>query len=51
MHLFNWAEAWSNHSLRSENFKTPLQLWIEGMMNTANDQSDTINEVYIKFQW
>ena len=50
MHLSDWVEAWSNHSLRSLNFKTPLQLWIEGTMNNFDDEPETINEVYITFQ-
>ena len=31
-HLHCFAEGWSNHTMRTEHNRTPLQLWISGMM-------------------
>jgi len=31
-HLHCFAEGWSNHRMRTEHNRTPLQLWISGMM-------------------
>ena len=46
IHLKDWAEAWINHPLRTENNKTPLQLFIEGMMaHDLSDQPDMVDEV------
>ena len=45
-----FKEGWANHPLRTENNKTPLQLWIIGLhiMNSINPNSTEvagINEV------
>ena len=45
-HLSNWVEGWINHPLRTESNKTPLQLFIQGMMTSdLNNQPHIIDEV------
>ncbi len=36
-HLTMFKEGWAQHSLRTENNKTPLQLWITGLYDHNQD--------------
>ena len=31
-HLTMWKDAWNVHQLRTENNKTPMQLWTAGLL-------------------
>ena len=43
-----FKEGWANHSLRTENNRTPLQLWILGLnsMHSQNPDSAEVSSVY-----
>lgn len=42
--LDRFQEAWNQHSLRTENHRTPTQLWTDGMLK--NFEADNINNVF-----
>ena len=35
-HLTMWKNAWNAHPLRSENNKTPIQLWTAGLLSYSS---------------
>ena len=41
-----FLDAWSNHHLRSAGNKTPMQLWIEGMVNNCCSGHVVMDELY-----
>ena len=47
-HLQQWTGAWMNHSIRTADNLSPLQLWMEGMLHTNADIS-SIDEVRLFF--
>ncbi|KAK0136579.1 hypothetical protein N1851_027264 [Merluccius polli] len=44
--LERFREAWNNHALRTENNRTPTQLWTEGMLSNMAMDSAAINNVF-----
>ncbi len=44
--LQHFKEAWNQHALRTENNKTPTQLWTEGMLSRMGTDSTAINSVF-----
>ncbi|XP_056599828.1 uncharacterized protein LOC130417964 isoform X2 [Triplophysa dalaica] len=44
--LQHFKEAWNNHSLRTENNKTPTQIWTEGMLSRMETDNTAINNVF-----
>ena len=34
-HIRNWKNAWINHPLRTEQNKTPIQLWVTGLQSAG----------------
>ena len=53
-HLTMWKNAWNSHPLRTENNKTPIQLWTTGLLMSSsqnlgrslNDEELVLDEVY-----
>lgn len=43
--LQHFKEAWNHHALRTENNKTPTQMWTEGMESRIGTDSTAINNV------
>ena len=41
-HLRCFAEGWCHHRIRTEKNKTPLQLWISGMMASSRESHHDI---------
>ena len=41
--LHEWSAAWSRHPLSTAHNNTPLQLWIKGSLNSAEDGTDPID--------
>ena len=41
-----FIDAWSAHPLRTERNRTPVQLWIEGMLVNARSGSTVTDELY-----
>ncbi|XP_062317629.1 uncharacterized protein LOC134021136 isoform X1 [Osmerus eperlanus] len=41
-----FREAWNQHSLRTENNRTPSQIWTEGMLTNIEADSTPINNVF-----
>ena len=39
-------EAWNSHALRTENNRTPPQIWTEGMLSNVTMDSAAINNVF-----
>ncbi|XP_077057346.1 uncharacterized protein LOC143710231 [Siphateles boraxobius] len=44
--LQHFKEAWNHHALRTENNKTPTQIWTEGMLSMIGTDSTAINNVF-----
>lgn len=44
--LNNFRDAWNNHSLRTENNRTPVQIWIAGMLSNIEMDCTAINNVF-----
>ncbi|KAL1270812.1 hypothetical protein QQF64_029828 [Cirrhinus molitorella] len=44
--LQHFKEAWNHHALRTENNKTPTQIWTEGMLSRIETDSIAINNVF-----
>ncbi|KAK9978887.1 hypothetical protein ABG768_020625, partial [Culter alburnus] len=44
--LQHFKEAWNHHALRTENNKTPTQMWTEGMQSRIGTDSTAINNVF-----
>lgn len=44
--LDRFREAWNNHALRTENNRTPTQIWTEGMLLNMAVDSAAINNVF-----
>lgn len=44
--LINWASAHNHHKLRTENNKTPMQLWYAGIIQHASLQSTAIRNIF-----
>ena len=42
-HLHEWSAAWSRHPLSTANNNTPLQLWIKGSLNSAENGTDPMD--------
>ena len=48
-HCINtFVEAWNNHHLRTAGNKTPMQLWIEGLMNNCRSGHTVTEELYMQ---
>ena len=53
-HLTMWKNAWNSHPLRTENNKTPIQLWTAGLLTCSsqslgrslNNEALVLDEVY-----
>ena len=43
--------AWSTHPMRIEQNRSPLQIWIEGIMNNATSGHTTTEELYSNIQF
>ena len=43
-HLFDFVNGWNNHKLSTESNKTPLQLWVRGMLDMANSDHRVARE-------
>lgn len=44
--LERFREAWNNHALRTENNRTPSQIWTEGMLSNMARDSAATNSVF-----
>ncbi|KAK7162201.1 hypothetical protein R3I94_004754 [Phoxinus phoxinus] len=44
--LSRFREAWNHHRLRTENNRTPSQLWTDGMLTNMGVNSTSINNVF-----
>ena len=44
--LERFMEAWNSHALRTENNRTPPQIWTEGMLSNVTMDSAAINNVF-----
>ena len=44
--LSTFRNAWNNHSMRSENYRTPNQMWLEGMVGNQLVDSTAISNVF-----
>ncbi|XP_014674703.1 PREDICTED: uncharacterized protein LOC106814853 [Priapulus caudatus] len=45
-HLRDWAAAHNNHPVRTENHRTPLQLWFGGLVQRAGMSSRAVTNVF-----
>ena len=45
-HLEQWTVAWINHSIRTADNLSPLQLWMEGILQ-ANEDVSNVDEVML----
>ena len=43
-HLCNWKDAWIHHPIRTENNKTPFQLWVTGLEHARTTGANRIIE-------
>ncbi|XP_057330115.1 uncharacterized protein LOC130670701 [Microplitis mediator] len=43
--LSSFQSAWNMHNIRTENNRSPRQLWIEGILGNYNTQSTAVNDV------
>lgn len=41
-----FRQAWNNHRIRTENNRTPNQLWIQGMLSNIHTDATAINNVF-----
>lgn len=44
--LLSFQSAWNVHSLRTENNKSPRQLWLEGMLENYNTASTAVRDIF-----
>ncbi len=44
--LSRFREAWNHHRLRTENNRTPSQIWTDGMLTNMGVDSTSINHVF-----
>ncbi|XP_027017169.2 uncharacterized protein LOC113652376 [Tachysurus fulvidraco] len=44
--LERFREVWNNHALRTENNRTPIQIWTEGMLLNIAMDSTALNNVF-----
>ncbi|RXN09762.1 sialic acid-binding Ig-like lectin 13 [Labeo rohita] len=44
--LQHFKEAWNHHALRTENNRTPTQIWTEGMLSRMGNDSTALNNVF-----
>ena len=44
-HLSTWLSTWVQHPMRSENNKSPVQLWIEGIHSISGSNSTVAQEI------
>lgn len=44
--LLSFSSAWNIHSLRTENNKTPRQLWLEGILANYNTASTAVRDIF-----
>ena len=47
MDLESFVEGWNNHPVRTENNRTPEQLWWLGLMTTDIDQPENIEACFL----
>lgn len=44
--LISFQSAWNVHNLRTENNRSPRQLWLEGMLQNYNTTSTAVQDVF-----
>lgn len=44
--LDQFRQAWNHHGLRTENNRTPTQIWMEGMLSNMETDGTAINNVF-----
>lgn len=44
--LEHFRQAWNQHGLRTENNRTPTQLWTEGMLTNIETDNTAVNNVF-----
>lgn len=45
-HLDSFRKGWNCHAIRTENHRTPEQLWFEGVLTKADSSHTAINELF-----
>ena len=44
--LTQWVHTWNNHKMSSCNAKTPLQMWIQGLLKVTGSEHIIAQEIY-----
>lgn len=45
-HLKMFADAWNNHSIRTQNERTPRNIWLSGILENMNSNYSGVQEIF-----